>query len=933
LKIHLICHTHWDREWFFTAEYTNRLLPEFFKNLFDKMERDRDYKFVLDGQIRIVMDYLNSLSENERKEAKDKLKKYATRKQLFLGPYIAQIDWLIPGCESTVRNIVLGCRYAEEFGNLMKVGWLPDNFGQCGQMPQIHRLLGIDYLALWRGIEFPEDNVCTEFTWQSQDGSSLVGSWFIDSPRNIFKIGAIPEIAAERINKEVEKMKPFLSGENVMLLDGYDQDIDPENPMDYLAGFDKSELKISDPELYFRNVELQNNSLPLIEGELLSGRYVSVFPGKLSSNVYLKLLNYNLENILTKKIEPINAFVWSLFGSNFGDEIDDLWVELITLQIHDNISGVSADPVNLRMEDRYLELLNTAEKLLEKMLAELGGYFKRGSTIAINTCIFPVNRRVIENGREYDLELQPLSCCSIDEKKIKAIDLSGKEVPEFLWDNEFYSFRINSDGTMRIKDKKTGHEYSNIGYFYDEAEVGDEYNHMGIDSGEIFSSSGNKTSVKLEYRNEHFASILLEGKMKIPGFYDEKNRKRSEEKNDLDYKLEIKLNMTRLIEIKMKIKNTSRDHKLSYTFPTGFKHPEVSAEMPFEIVQRKEYTDNSKPLPENLEKILAGARETGKEYEFPMKDFVSVKDEDDQLTVLTRGLVEYEFKDGRLYITLMRAVNCLSKRDLDTRSSDAGPIIYTPYAQCLREIEYELGLIVGNADEKEKIELIQAFHNPPLLVEIEESSGKGEKFELDESQLPGEFKVTAVKMADDESGIIVRGYNPKSEPLNLTVPGSELVNLLEQNIKTIDDHIRVKPMEIITIKKHVRSKKYEKISSKIRILSTIKKDPTIWKASPEKMIEKKYLEKIRKLILKAEKILDKIKGELNSEPDEKNYRLELKLANTEVALMELKLSALYNQKYLAEEKLVKSIEEEIEKIFEEIWEPRMKRRYLGFVAD
>ena len=87
------------------------------------------------------------------------------------------------------------------------------------------------------------------------------------------------------------------------------------------------------------------------------------------------------------------------------------------------------------------------------------------------------------------------------------------------------------------------------------------------------------------------------------------------------------------------------------------------------------------------------------------------------------------------------------------------------------------------------------------------------------------------------------------------------------------------------------------------------------------------------MILKAERILNKIKDELKSGADEKNYKLELKLANTEVALMELKLSALYNQKYLVEEKLLKSIEEEIEKIFEEIWEPRMKRRYLGFVAD
>jgi alpha-mannosidase len=48
--IHLITHNPWDREWIFTVRYANRWLPTFFKNLFEMLETQPDYRFVLDGK-------------------------------------------------------------------------------------------------------------------------------------------------------------------------------------------------------------------------------------------------------------------------------------------------------------------------------------------------------------------------------------------------------------------------------------------------------------------------------------------------------------------------------------------------------------------------------------------------------------------------------------------------------------------------------------------------------------------------------------------------------------------------------------------------------------------------------------------------------------------------------------------------------------------
>ena len=56
--VHVINHTHWDREWFLTSIYTSRWIP----GLIDKIERiianNSNYHFFLDGQTLVIEDLL-----------------------------------------------------------------------------------------------------------------------------------------------------------------------------------------------------------------------------------------------------------------------------------------------------------------------------------------------------------------------------------------------------------------------------------------------------------------------------------------------------------------------------------------------------------------------------------------------------------------------------------------------------------------------------------------------------------------------------------------------------------------------------------------------------------------------------------------------------------------------------------------------------------
>ena len=58
-----------------------------------------------------------------------------------------------------MRNLYIGIRDGQDYGNLLRFGWLVDNFGYCSQTPQIHTLFGIDEVFVWRGPVFAGDRI------------------------------------------------------------------------------------------------------------------------------------------------------------------------------------------------------------------------------------------------------------------------------------------------------------------------------------------------------------------------------------------------------------------------------------------------------------------------------------------------------------------------------------------------------------------------------------------------------------------------------------------------------------------------------------------------------------------------------------------------------------------------------------------------------
>src|SRR5215208_272119 len=79
-RVHVVPHTHWDREWYASFPSFRLRLVDLLDDLLPRMEADPSYaRFLLDGQLAVVDDYLAV-----RPEAADRLRRLVTSGRVAL---------------------------------------------------------------------------------------------------------------------------------------------------------------------------------------------------------------------------------------------------------------------------------------------------------------------------------------------------------------------------------------------------------------------------------------------------------------------------------------------------------------------------------------------------------------------------------------------------------------------------------------------------------------------------------------------------------------------------------------------------------------------------------------------------------------------------------------------------------------------------------
>jgi mannosylglycerate hydrolase len=360
--VHVVPHTHWDREWYLPYPVFRMRLVELLDTLIPTLDADPAYAhFQLDGQMAVVDDYLEV-----RPERRERLVELAQEGRITMGPWYTLPDEFLVSGETLVRNLQLGLARAETFGGAMEIGYLPDMFGHVAQMPQILRSFGFADAVVWRGI--PRAITTPAFDWAAPDGSTVRAEYLCDGYSN----GArLPEHGKDLV-EQVEAFRIAQGskvGDDVLWMNGTDHQL-PKARLGRVV-HEANEAQNADQFVVTSLADhlsaAPRDGLPRWQGELRSGARTNVLMGVASCRVDVKQAAALAECSLERVAEPLST-CWLQASDWPGNFLDGAWLDVIRNAAHDSICGCSADEVNQAVLHRFREATLVAGALTDRAL-------------------------------------------------------------------------------------------------------------------------------------------------------------------------------------------------------------------------------------------------------------------------------------------------------------------------------------------------------------------------------------------------------------------------------------------------------------------------------------------------------------------------------------------------------------------------------------
>ncbi|MDZ7338663.1 MAG: glycosyl hydrolase-related protein [candidate division KSB1 bacterium] len=419
--IHVVSHTHWDREWRYPFQEFRMLLVDMFDALIKLLQERPDYKyFLLDSQTIPLEDYLAIKPENE-----PILRRLVEEGRIQIGPWYTLPDTPEISGESIVRNLLMGTLITEEWKGKKWSGYSPFSFGQSSQMPQIYRGFDLDHMFFYRGNN---DRITKhEFIWEAPDGSRIMGmrsvnpygraNWYVHVYRPValnkwpfewdyhWREGQLPfhpcdeelygfdywllegkhleKLYLENLPKALAEIKAHAvkgaTCDQLLYLDGMDQVNPYPRTPEIIAEANK--LNTGDTYIhssfydYVEAVKARAKDLKVMRGEfrytMVDGLWQNLFPGMLCARMYLKQQNRACELKLQK-----NADTWAALANLVGMEYPEgmlrlAWKYHLANQSHDSIAGCSVDLVHEDVEYRNRQIRHLADNVTRRSMAHI----------------------------------------------------------------------------------------------------------------------------------------------------------------------------------------------------------------------------------------------------------------------------------------------------------------------------------------------------------------------------------------------------------------------------------------------------------------------------------------------------------------------------------------------------------------------------------
>ena len=711
--IHVVGHAHMDMNWLWTYSETMKMCNDNLRQVVAFMDEFPDYT-MLQSQAAVYR-----FVEMVDPPLFEQVKKYVKEGRLELvGGMWTEGDTNLSSGEAIARSFLLGQRYfRQHFGQMARIGWLPDNFGHSSQMPQILRQAGCDYFYFHRVKPYEGT-----FWWTGTDGSKVL-CYANDSYNGLIT----PEL-----KNELQKITP--DKHRLLHITGVGDHgggptragINMVHQLDKTPGYPA--VKFTTAGNFFEKAAKEMDGRPTHHGEMNF-----VFEGCYTTVAEIKEGNRNCENSLYRS-EFFNTLRW-LHGDAYpAKELRDLWTSVAFNQFHDILPGSAIYESNRETVARYAEVQRISKELgdyaFRKMADEVNFKTNMGQPVVAYN-LQPVSRKTLVEAEVFSHEspvsIQPESwgnyyasknITPIDKGQGKVAtvlvrDGSGKTYPaQIVWakvtppgvttkirfvaddfpaggyktfyvdtektgtfntpipfsDNTFETdfFKIKVDmttgGIVSLIDKRTQTEYVRKGGQLNTLHINMEDKHGGMKSWSI-----NKTvneyditdirSVKIVENGPVRACIETEKAWGKSKFIERTYIYRSYPR--IDYDMEVYWLETGT--------DTEDSPMLRAVFPLAYQDARFYCQVPFDIVERPaDGKIGGKPVPQTLQHRnwswnpetmisldVIEAMEGGQEV--PAQKWVDVNNGQTGIALLNRTKYGHSYQRGELKITLMRA--------------------------------------------------------------------------------------------------------------------------------------------------------------------------------------------------------------------------------------------------------------------------------------
>ena len=321
-------------------------------------------------------------------------------------------------------------------------------------------------------------------------------------------------------------------------------------------------------------------------------------------------------------------------------------------------------------------------------------------------------------------------------------------------DNGILRVGVDADGTLRLRDHRSGAEFTRLLAIEDRGDIGDGWFWCPPLNDQVVGSTGAPLRVSVVADGPLLARLRVDIELRLPAGIDPHRQLRRAETVILPFAAEITLRAgSDRVEVAVQFDNTAQDHRLRLLFPTGLRADRYWTDAVFAVVERPVAIDHGD----------GGGKELEVEGR-PQQAWTAISDGRHGLAVVCRGSYEtcvIDRPDRPIALTLLRgfARHVFSNPQDNPDGQSPGP-----YRTTLWLVPF-----AGTLPRLALAEAAQRVGQPPRAVVVAADKATGRL--SPNGSLLAVAGASMTSLRDDGTATRLRLVNLDQDPVQATISG------------------------------------------------------------------------------------------------------------------------------------------------------------------